>query len=165
MDVLHENPLVFEHITLHFQVQAVIPAGCKAQRLWSVMGSEAGPASAPLHQVPKYARFLSSLFCTDCFPQTKSFCAVSRYKRLPGRYIQFLGYSDGVCFGGGGDRQTTKDRMEEFFLKRPKTGMPGWFSPLSIRPRNFGPGHGLEVRGRSPVGFSLPVSQNKHYKH
>ena len=29
VDMFHENPFVFEHVTLHLQVQAVVPVGYK----------------------------------------------------------------------------------------------------------------------------------------
>lgn len=113
MDVFHENPLVFEHITLHFQVQAVIPEGYK-QRLWSAMDQSLALWSAPPHKVPKYAGLLSSLLLQGLLPLNQD-CAVSGQKSSTSRQIQFLGYPDGLW---GEKRKIGQNGRT--FLERPK---------------------------------------------
>lgn len=61
MDVFHENPLVFEHVTLHFQVQAVIHVAVNLFR-FTVSSEQSAKNSHPSH--PGYLLRHSSIGST-----------------------------------------------------------------------------------------------------
>uniref|UniRef100_A0A673VM18 Uncharacterized protein n=1 Tax=Suricata suricatta TaxID=37032 RepID=A0A673VM18_SURSU len=61
VDVFHENPLVFEHVALHFQVQAVIHVGVNLLRF--AVSSEQ-PAQNPHPPHPGYLLRHSRIGCT-----------------------------------------------------------------------------------------------------
>jgi hypothetical protein len=89
VNVFHENPLVFKHIPLHLQVQAVIPAVYKEQKqmFWLVMALEAGPCELSCtsnSRATKFVQFLSYC-CRDDFSQIKTLVQFLHTKKLLGK--------------------------------------------------------------------------------
>lgn len=171
VDVFHENPLVFEHVTFHFQVQAVIHVAVNLLR-FTVSSEQSAKNSHPSH--PGYLLRHSSIGSTlsltyahmPALPTGQSVFSASSsgmdshrlpddqpiFDQLPnllagvgiGDFIGFIGVQPDLLFA------TAEDTGGKPLLKPEHTFFcPRGSPPTQVR-RGTSPSRGLEFSGRSP---------------